>query len=76
MRERYEYAGAVKDCFGNILSNDWRAETFADSQSLARRNLLYQFKKRIGLSVNNRIILCGNIHLSKHKTSVSKCVSK
>lgn len=61
MKEKFLYRGAVKDGFGNVLSSDWKAETFAESVALAKRNLTYQFKKKMGLAPNNRIVLCGRV---------------
>lgn len=47
-KQRYSYCGAVSS-YGQILSNKWQAHTYAESESKARNNLAYQFRKHMGL---------------------------
>lgn len=42
--KKYFYNGPVV-IFGVCVSNNWKAETMAVSESKARSNLAYQFKK-------------------------------
>lgn len=46
---RFIYNGPVVE-YGVCISNNWRGETVAVSESKARSNLAYQFKKK-----NNRM---------------------
>ena len=41
---KYIYAGPVKE-FDKVIDNNWYGETMADSETKARNNLAYQFKK-------------------------------
>ena len=42
--EHYIYEGPVKE-FDKVVAHNWKAETVAASESKARSNLSYQFKK-------------------------------
>ena len=46
---KYRYDGPVME-FNTCIANHWKGETFAPSESKARSNLAYQFKKN-----NNRV---------------------
>lgn len=60
MRQKYSYSGPVME-FDRLLVNNWMASTIAESESKARSNLAYQFKKKHNRSANSRIFLPGKI---------------
>lgn len=59
---KYRYEGPVKK-FGVIVSHWWVGETMAVSESKARSNLEYQFKKRLGYGAGIKVTLCGKIFM-------------
>ena len=59
----YSYEGPVMK-FDVCVDNRWRGETFAPSESKARSNLAYQYKKENGLAPNARITLPGKLNVS------------
>jgi len=46
---KYSYQGSVADKFGNIRIRDSYFETIANSEAEAKRNILSQAKRRLGL---------------------------
>lgn len=65
MREqnfKYVYDGPVLE-FDRVISERWRATTFAPSERKARSNLTYQFKKQFGKDPITKITLAGDIRL-------------
>ena len=57
---RYIYDGPVKE-FDTIVANHWKGETIAPSESKARSNLTYQYKKSHNKIAQTRITLTGDI---------------
>ena len=64
---RYVFVGPVT-VFGKVVSNKWYGETMSISESKARSNLEYQFKKEANLIAGSRIELIGEV---KIKNTVS-----
>lgn len=60
---RYIYDGPVME-FNRLLVDHWKAETFAPSESKARSNLTYQFKKNNSRIVGTRITLPGKLTIA------------
>lgn len=56
----YSYDGPVLE-FDRIVSNRWQAQTCAVSESKARANLAYQFKKETGRVPRTKITLPGTV---------------
>ena len=56
----YVYSGAVK-CFDNIVADKWYGETYATSESKARNNLAFQYKKENGLEKTAKVTIPGKI---------------
>lgn len=59
---KYSYNGPVME-FGTCVANKWNASTYAISESRARNNLAYQFKKKNNRMPNTKISLPGKIIL-------------
>lgn len=59
---KYAYRGPVME-FDRCICESYSAETRAVSESKARTNIAYQFKKEHKLSTNRRIRLPGKITL-------------
>lgn len=59
---RYYYEGPVLE-FGRVITNKWIGETVAASESKARSNLIFQFKKQTKKAANSKITLSGNIQI-------------
>lgn len=57
---QYTYDGPVV-AFDKCIVNRWRASTYAVSESKARSNLMYQFKKQNNRMPNCKISLPGKI---------------
>lgn len=60
----YNYHGPVMS-FDKIIANNWYGGTVAISESQARNNLAYQFKKMHGLEPSAKISLPGEIVMVK-----------
>lgn len=60
----YTYEGPVRS-FDDIRANRWKGETHAVSEGKARVNLIYQYKREHGLSMNTKITLPGKIKMVK-----------
>jgi hypothetical protein len=56
----YSYSGPVLE-FDKIVANRWCGQTYAVSESKARSNLAYQFKKSNGKVPRSKITLPGKI---------------
>ena len=56
----YSYSGPVLE-FDKIVTNHWEAQTIATSESKARSNLTFQFKKINGKVPQTKITLPGKI---------------
>lgn len=56
----YLYDGPVLE-FDRIVANHWRGQTYAVSESKARSNLVFQFKKENGKVPRTRITLPGKV---------------
>lgn len=58
--KQYSYDGPVME-FERCIVNRWQASTYAVSESKARCNLAYQFKKQNGKACGTKISLPGKI---------------
>lgn len=58
----YVYSGPVME-FDKLIVNKWTAKTYAVSESKARSNLVYQFKKETNRLPTSKIKLLGKIEL-------------
>lgn len=58
---RYVYEGPVVE-FGVCIDRHWRGETIAETETKARSNLQYQFKKKHGKTATAKIELPGKIY--------------
>ena len=58
--DRYVYEGPVME-FNHIVAERWSASTQAVSESKARSNLAYQFKKQYNRAPASKITLPGKI---------------
>ena len=58
--DRYSYDGPVME-FNKIIANRWTGETCAASESKARSNLAYQFKKQFNRTASSKTTLPGKI---------------
>lgn len=56
----YSYEGPVLE-FDKIVANRWKAQTYAVSESKARTNMAYQFKRETGRVPRTKITLPGKI---------------
>lgn len=59
MRE-YRYDGPVMH-FEDCVQHRWEASTYAPSESKAKSNLAYRYKKENGLMPNTKITLPGKL---------------
>ena len=59
---KYYYDGPVK-IFDQCVSNHWKGETTAISESKARSNLSYRYKKTHNLVASTKVILPGEIRM-------------
>ena len=57
---KYIYEGPVMS-FGRCVSNRWKGETMAESESKAKSNLAYQYKKKHGLCAGAKVTLPGEL---------------
>lgn len=58
--ERYSYKGPVCE-FGKLVQNVWVGETMAVSESKARSNLIFQWKKKNNRAAYSKVTLPGKI---------------
>lgn len=56
----YLYNGPVKE-FDTIIVDNWRGMTRANSETKARANLAYQFKKKYGKASTAKITIPGEL---------------
>ena len=56
----YSYTGPVME-FNRCVTERWTARTYAPSESKARSNFAYQFKKNNNRTVNSKITLPGKV---------------
>lgn len=56
----YLYRGPVKE-FDRIIETDWRGMTRAKTESKARMNLAYQYKKKTGKLSTAKITIPGEL---------------
>lgn len=59
---KYIYDGPVME-FNRMLTDRWKGETVATSESKARSNLIYQFKKSTNKIAGSKITLPGEIKM-------------
>lgn len=57
---KYIYDGPVKE-FDTIISERWKASTYAISEAKARSNLIYRYKKAHGKDASAKIMLSGKL---------------
>ena len=57
---RYSYSGPVME-FDKVIADSWSSSTYAPTESKARSNLIFQFKKQYNKVPNTRISLAGEI---------------
>jgi hypothetical protein len=57
---KYLYKGPVME-YGRCISNCWEGSTMAPSESKARNNLAYQFKKKNNRVAGSKIVLPGEL---------------
>lgn len=67
---KYSYDGPVEE-FGRCIANRWQGSTYATSESKARSNLSYQFKKQFNKTPSCKITLPGKIKLIEGEGKVS-----
>ena len=60
--DKYVYQGPIV-LFGRCVANNWKAETFAESEKKARSNLSYQAKKACNISASSKVTLPGEIKI-------------
>lgn len=58
----YSYNGPVLE-FDRCIVNQWKGQTYATSESKARSNLAFQFKRETGRLPRTKITLPGKIIL-------------
>lgn len=59
-KKKYYYDGPIMS-FEKIITDRWKAETYAVSESKAMSNFKYQAKMKLGKVINSRISLPGKI---------------
>ena len=57
---KYVYDGQVSE-YGRLIQQNWHGETWANSESKAKTNLAFQFKKATGRPSMAKITLNGQI---------------
>lgn len=57
---KYSYEGPV-EVFGRCATQHWSATTYASSESKARSNFMYQYKKQFNMIATTRVALPGAI---------------
>ena len=58
--QKYIYDGPVME-FNTCLMDHWKGETIAQTESKARSNLIYQFKKQNHKLPGSKITLTGKL---------------
>ena len=59
---KYIYTGPVME-FDRLIDNSWYGETIAPTESKAKSNLAYQFKKEHNRAARAKITLPGDVTL-------------
>ena len=59
---KYLYDGPVIE-FDRCIDNRWKGETMAPTESKAKTNLAYQYKKMYGRNAETRISLPGKLKI-------------
>lgn len=59
---RYSYEGPVL-VFNRCVQDNWKGETFAESEAKARSNLAYQWKKAHNRERGSKVSLPGKVNL-------------
>ena len=62
--DKYYYQGPVM-MFDRCIANEWYGETTAVSESKAKSNLIYRFKKENNLLPNTKISFPGKIKIKE-----------
>ena len=57
---KYFYNGPIKE-FDRVISEHWYGETIAPSESKARSNLAYQYKRQKHKTPNSKIKITGKL---------------
>lgn len=60
---QYSYDGPVME-FGRCINRQWKGSTYAPSESKARCNLMYQYKKQYRKATDAKITLPGKITIT------------
>ena len=60
--DKYVYQGPIV-LFDRCVANNWKAETFAESEKKARSNLSYPAKKACNISASSKVTLPGKIKI-------------
>lgn len=60
--QKYSYDGPVLE-FNMCVANHWKGETMAPSESKARSNLTYQYKKQNNRLSGTKVTLPGKIKM-------------
>ena len=60
--DKYAYSGPIV-VFDKCVSNNWKGETWADSQAKAMSNLAYQAKKACNILPGSRVTLPGELKI-------------
>lgn len=58
--DKYVYEGPVM-MFDTCVANHWKGETMAPSESKARSNLIYQYKKKNNRQAGTKFTLPGKV---------------
>lgn len=69
LRKLYCYSGPVT-LLGRPVANHWTGTTLAVSPQKARSNLMYQFKKQMGLIPSVSIRLAGDVKERAYKKEI------
>ena len=60
----YSYDGPVLE-FDKIVSNHWKASTYAETEKKARSNLAYQYKKQYGKTPHSKVTIPGKLTINE-----------
>lgn len=59
-KKLYTYNGGVLS-FGKIVTNNYKAQTYAVSEKQAANNILFQFKLKMGYNAGSAFSLAGKV---------------
>lgn len=62
IHHKYVYDGPVME-FNKLIADHWKGETMAPTESKARSNLTYQFKKKNNRIAGTKITLPGKLKM-------------